>query len=368
MRYLILANNSGGLYRFRKELMERMIQDGHEVYAVTPFDEFIEELREIGVKLIEQEMNRRGKNPLQELNLMWDYWNIIKKVVPDKIITYTIKPGIYGGFLAKWSKIPYVANITGLGTGFQSCGPLRSIIVWLWKRALRSADSVFFENQENAQVFMNLGIVSDKIIYVLHGAGVNLNDFSYEEYPVDDNLIRFLFIGRVMREKGIDELLKAVENLQKQYANIRLDIVGWCEEDYELKLKELQKQGLVRFYGFQRDVKPYIRQAHVFVLPSYHEGMANTLLESAAMGRPLITSNIHGCLEAVVEGENGFLCEVRNVESLEQQMRRFINLSYEQKREMGRKSHNYVAEYFDKRKVVQETVEILYRNGTKSSV
>lgn len=368
MRYLILANNSGGLYRFRKELMERMIQDGHEVYAVTPFDEFIEELREIGVKLIEQEMNRRGKNPLQELNLMWDYWNIIKKVVPDKIITYTIKPGIYGGFLAKWSKIPYVANITGLGTGFQSCGPLRSIIVWLWKRALRSADSVFFENQENAQVFMNLGIVSDKIVYVLHGAGVNLNDFSYEEYPVDDNLIRFLFIGRVMREKGIDELLKAVENLQQQYANIRLDIVGWCEEDYELKLKELQKQGLVRFYGFQRDVKPYIRQAHVFVLPSYHEGMANTLLESAAMGRPLITSNIHGCLEAVVEGENGFLCEVRNVESLEQQMRRFINLSYEQKREMGRKSHNYVAEYFDKRKVVQETVEILYRNGTKSSV
>lgn len=145
MRYLILANNSGGLYHFRKELMERMIQDGHEVYAVTPFDEFIEELREIGVKLIEQEMNRRGKNPLQELNLMWDYWNIIKKVVPDKIITYTIKPGIYGGFLAKWSKIPYVANITGLGTGFQSCGPLRSIIVWLWKRALRSADSVFLK-------------------------------------------------------------------------------------------------------------------------------------------------------------------------------------------------------------------------------
>ena len=363
MRYLILANNSGGLYRFRKEVMARLLDDGHEVYAVTPFDEFVDELREIGVQLIEQNMNRRGKNPLQELKLLRDYRNIVRRVAPDNIITYTIKPGIYGGLLARWLNIPYVVNVTGLGTAFQRRGVLRSMVVWLWKIALRSADCVFFENRENAQIFLDLGITAKDKVCVLHGAGVNLEDFPFEAYPVQKDPICFLFIGRVMREKGINELLYAMEDLHRKYANIVLDIVGWCEEDYESKLQELQKQGFVQFHGFQRDVKPYIRQAHVFVLPSYHEGMANTLLEAAAMGRPLITSNIHGCKETVLDGETGFLCEVQNAQSLIYQMERFINLSYEKKGEMGRKSHNYVAKHFDKRKVVQNTVEILYRKS-----
>lgn len=177
-------------------------------------------------------------------------------------------------------------------------------------------------------------------------------------------MIRFLFVGRVMREKGIDELLRAMEQLHLKYPNIMLDIVGWCEEDYEARLEELQKLGFVEFHGFQRDVKPYIRQAYAFVLPSYHEGMANTLLESAAMGRPLITSNIHGCLEAVEDGKTGFLCEARNTQSLVQQIERFIELPYKQKRQMGLASHDFVAERFDKKKVVQETVEILYGDGS----
>lgn len=364
MKYLILANNSGGLYRFRKELMERLIQDGHEVYAVTPFDEYIEELKSEGIHLIEQKMNRRGTNPFQELCLLKDYKAIIKRVVPDMIITYTIKPGIYGGLLAQRCKIPYVVNITGLGTAFQKKGLFRRLIVGLWNKALKSAECVFFENKENAQVFMNCGIVSDEKICVLHGAGVNLEDFPFEEYPEEDTSIHFLFIGRVMREKGIDELLLAMEQLHKKYENIILDVVGWCEEDYESKLMKLQSQGMIRFHGFQRDVNPCIRQAHAFVLPSYHEGMANTLLESGAMGRPLITSRIHGCMEAVQDGETGFLCEVQNAESLMLQMERFINLPYEQKKQMGYWSHVFVAEHFDKKKVVQETVEKIYaENG-----
>ena len=158
----------------------------------------------------------------------------------------------------------------------------------------------------------------------------------------------------------MDELFSAMEQLHQKYPDIVLDVVGWCEEDYEARLEQLQMNGLVRYHGFQRDVKPYIRQAHAFVLPSYHEGMANTLLESAAMGRPLITSNIHGCMEAVRDGETGFLCEVQNVQSLVEQMERFLNLPYEQKRRMGLAAHDLVAEQFDKKKVVQETVEVLY--------
>lgn len=360
MKYLILANNSGGLYRFRKELMARLISDGHEVYAVTPFDEYIGELRDMGIHLMEQNMNRRGKNPLQELRLLWDYRSVMRQIKPDMIVTYTIKPGIYGGLLARWMRIPYAVNITGLGTAFQNQGMLRTMIVKMWKMALHSAGCVFFENQENAQVFLDFGIVRKDKVHVLHGAGVNLEDFPLVEYPIEGETTHFLFVGRVMREKGVDELFSAMEQLHQKHPSIVLDVVGWCEENYESELEELQKRGLVNFHGFQRDVKPYIRQAHVFVLPSYHEGMANTLLESAAMGRPLITSNIHGCMEAVRDGETGFLCEVRDVQSLERQMERFLNLPYEQKRRMGLAAHDLVAEQFDKKKVVQETVEILY--------
>lgn len=361
MKYLILANNSGGLYRFRKELMKRLIEDGHIIYVVTPFDDFIEELMAIGVHLIKLGMNRRGINPLQELFLLNSYRKIIKKICPDMIITYTIKPGIYGGLLAAKARIPYVVNITGLGTSFQNKGLFRTIIVKLWSVALRAASVVFFENEENAQVFIDLKIIDKLKIHVLPGAGVNLQDFQLSEYPVSDNQMHFLFIGRVMKEKGINELLSAMQQVYLKYPNIVLDVVGWCEEDYEIKLKKLQNVGLVQFHGFQKDVKPFIRMAHAFVLPSYHEGMANTLLEAAAMGRPLITSNIHGCMEAVQNRKTGFLCEVKNVESLVEQIEDFINLSYIEKKKMGILAHDYVAEQFDKKIVVQETVDVLYK-------
>lgn len=361
MKYLILDNDSNSLYRFRKELMERLLHDGNEIYAVVPFEEFVDELQALGVQVLEQGMNRRGKNPFQELLLFWNYKRVIKRISPDKIITYTIKPGIYGGLLAQKMGIPYVANITGLGTAFQHEGLFRSFIVKLWKKALCCADCVFFENQGNAQAFLDYGIISGDKLHVLHGAGVNLSDFPFEKYPEESERIRFLFIGRVMREKGVDELLRAMEHLHLEYPNIMLDIVGQCEENYEAELQQWQKKGFVKYHGFQRDVKPYIKQAHVSVLPSYHEGMANVLLESAAMGRPLITSNIHGCMEAVLEGETGFLCEVKNVQSLVEQMERFIQLPYEQRRKMGQRSHEFVEEHFDKKKVVRETMDLLER-------
>lgn len=359
MKYLIIDNDSSRLYRFRKELMEQLICDGHDLYAATTFDEFVDEIRAIGVQLLEQKMNRRGKNPLQELRLIWDYRKTIKRVLPDVIISYTIKPGIYGGLLAQKMGIPYVVNITGLGSAFQHDGLFRKIIVKLWKMALRSVSCVFFENQGNAEVFLNYRIISRDKIHVLHGAGVNLSDFPFENYPEEREKIRFLFVGRVMREKGIEELLCAMEYLHQKYPNIMLDIVGQCEESYEAQLKQWQKKGFVRYHGFQRDVKPYIRKAHVSVLPSYHEGMANVLLESAAMGRPLITSNIYGCREAVWEGETGFLSEVKNIQSLIEQMERFIHLPYEQRKKMGQRSYEFVAEHFDKKQVVHETMDLL---------
>lgn len=183
--------------------------------------------------------------------------------------------------------------------------------------------------------------------------------FPFYEYPLDENIVHFLFIGRIMKEKGIDELFIAIEKIHNEYNNVILDIVGNYEDNYENQINYLVDKGIVKFHGYQSNVKPFIQQAHCFVLPSYHEGMANTLLENASMGRPLITSNIYGCKEAVIENENGFLCESKNPESLYQKMKEFVLLDYNLKKQMGLNSRKHIEKNFDKKNVVSFTIKNL---------
>ena len=358
MKILVISNNSGGLYAFRKELLHELC-DTHEVIVATPFDTALDELRAIGCSLIETKMERRGMNPAQDLSLMWNYQKIMREEKPDLVITYTIKPNIYGCMAARALKIPYAANITGLGTAFQKQGPVRKMIETMYRSALRDAKVVFFENQGNRDTLVGLRLVRPEQCKCLRGAGVNLEHFQKAAYPSEQSHTRFLFIGRVMKEKGVGELFWAMQQLQKEGVPCSLDIVGFFEEDYELQLDEYQKEGWLRFHGFQKDLRPFIADSHYYVLPSWHEGMANTLLESGAMGRPLITSELHGCMEAVDPERSWFLFPVKDRDRLFQTMKRFCLLSYAQKCVMGEASHAYVAARFDTRKVVTATVESL---------
>lgn len=358
MRVLILANNDDGLYKFRKELLECLIKDGNEVYISLPDGDKIKFLENLGCKYIKSELDRRGLNPLMDIKLLCRYMQIIKNIKPDKVITYTIKPNIYGCFASRIKHIKAYANITGLGTAFQNDGLLTKLVTIMYKAAFKRVKKVFFENKENRDVIVSKGIIEEERTHCLNGAGVNLEEYPFADYP-EDGTIRFLFIGRVMKEKGIDELFEAAERLKSEGADVAVDVIGPFEEHYESKVNELDKAGIINYHGYQSEVKPFIRQAHCFVLPSYHEGMANTLLESGAMGRPLITSNIHGCLEAVKDGETGYLCNVKDAEDLYIKMKQFIDLSYEDKKKMGKLSHEYVAGVFDKKKVVEETIKII---------
>lgn len=189
---------------------------------------------------------------------------------------------------------------------------------------------------------------------------MNLAEYPFCEYP-SENETRFLFIGRVMKEKGVDELFEAAERIKKQHSDVFFDVVGPLEDDYKSKLEELVQKSVIVYHGYQKDVKPFIEKCHCFVLPSYHEGMANTLLEAGAMGRPLITSNIHGCLEAVEEGRNGYLAEAKNAESLLEQMEKFLALAYEERKGMGQASREVIQEKFDKKKVVGKTIREIER-------
>lgn len=361
-KILILANNSGGLFRFRKELIYSLISSDFEVIASTPFDNNVEDLKKLGIKLNEIDINRRGMNPIKDSKLILDYYKLIKREKPSLIITYTIKPNLYGTLIARLLKIPYAINITGLGSAFQNDNLLRKMIIGWYKFVCERVKVIFFENEGNKQTFIDFNIVEESKTCVLNGAGVNLNDFYFSEYPDSDDKIHFLFIGRIMKEKGIDELFWAIEKLHKQNNNIVLDVLGGYEDNYQIVINDLVRRGIINYYGVQNDVRPFIKQSHCFVLPSYHEGMANTLLENGAMGRPLITSNIHGCKEAIDGNKNGFLVKVKDKEDLYKKMEYFINLNYKEKKEMGFNSRRHIEKNFNKEKVVEKTINQLFKN------
>ena len=355
MRIMILANSDGGLYKFRKELIEELLKDNNSIVISVPDGEFIDKFKAMGCKFIDTPIDRRGINPITDLKLFNFYRKIISREKPDLVITYTIKPNVYGGFACRLAKVPYAVNITGLGTAFENDGMLRKLVTVMYKAACRKAKVVFFENEENRQIFINEKIVKESKTHRLNGAGVNLDEYQVTEYPAGDK-IKFLFMGRVMAEKGIDELFAAMQKLIADGINCELDVLGGYEEDYKEKISKCEVEGWLHYYGYQSDVRPFIEKCHCFVLPSWHEGMANTNLESAASGRPVITSNIPGCMEAVEDGVTGFLAERKNADDLYRVMKTFAELSFETRRDMGLAGRKRMEDQFDKRKVVGETV------------
>lgn len=356
MKIAIVINNSSGLYLFRKELILSLLAEGHDVVAITPLEDRVDQLKKTGIKIIDTPIDRRGINPLVDYALFNKYRKILIQEEPDVVVTYTIKPNIYAGIACRQLKISYVGNVTGLGSAFERGGILRKIAVLLNKAGLKNAKHVFFENASNMNMFIDEKIVGEDRAVLLNGAGVDLDYFRVASYPENSEQTVFLFMGRVMREKGVDELFEAMQRLVKEGYSCRLVVLGQFEEDYEAQIAEYESQGWLTYYGYQMDVRPFINACNCFVLPSYHEGMANTNLESAASGRPIITSNIPGCKEAVAANESGFLCDVKSSDSLYEQMKKFIHLPYDQKRIMGLKGRNHMEKNFDKKDVVRKTV------------
>lgn len=357
-KIIVLANSSDGLYGFRKELLSALGQD-FEIIVSVPNNGRFSELAQLGCTIVETPVDRRGINPKTDAKLFVRYWKLLQKEKPDLVITYTIKPNIYGGIACRLLRIPYAINITGLGTAFQKQGLIRKLVTFLYRTALKKAKVVFFENSANMALFQREKLATEEQCYLLNGAGVNLEHFSYAPYPEEEHT-RFLFVGRVMAEKGVRELFSAMERLHQEGENCSLDVLGGYEEDYKETIEKYQSQGWLHYHGFVKDVRPYITNAHCFVLPSYHEGMANTNLECAAMGRPLITSDIPGCREAVIPGESGLLCQSQSENSLYETMKQFLMLDRDARTQMGAAGRAHMEAVFDKKKVVEETIKELF--------
>lgn len=276
---------------------------------------------------------------------------------PDMIITYSIKPNIYAGYAARRLGIPYCANIQGLGTAFQK-KLISAIVTLMYKVALKKARIVLFENRANADKFISRRIVSESIVTIMSGTGVNPQYYTYKEFKKDSEQIHFLYVGRIMHEKGIDELLDAYARLKKEYGErVMLEMVGFYEEEYEKSIEKLRSESALIFHGFDSDPRPYYEMADCIVLPSYHEGMSNVLLEAAASGRPIITSDVPSCREAVDEGVSGFLCAPRDSKSLYSAMERFMHLTVDDRIHRGKNGRAKMIKEFARDAVVAATLK-----------
>lgn len=360
MKILIITNHSYMLYRFRRELIAAL-QKEHEVVLSMPFVGHEEDFMAMGSRCIRTNVDRRGINPVKDLKLMDTYRNLLHAERPDLVLTYSIKPNIYAGMVCSSMHIPYCANVQGLGTAFQRKG-LSQFVTALYRRALKKAKAVFFENRANAREFLDRTILPPEKITILPGAGINLQHHPLMPYPENDQ-IRFLYLGRIMKEKGIDELFAAMRRLHGELGNrVVLDLVGFFDDNYEAQVNQLVEDGIAVFHSFQTDPIPYYSAADCVVLPSYHEGMSNVLLEAAAIGRPVITSDIHGCKEAVNPGESGLLCRVKDEEDLYQKMLQMAKMSRPEREKMGIAAREKVQREFDKNMVVQQTINAIFQS------
>ena len=359
-KILVLTNNIGGLYSFRREVVKAIIDAGYEVFISEPDDDEREEYFErIGCHIIKTSFNRRGKNPFAEIKLLLSYLKIIWQVKPKVVLSYTIKPNVYGGIACRLTDTPQIANVTGLGDALENGGWLQKLTVTLYRIGIGKAKQVFFQNQTNKYFCIIHKIAGDRSV-VLPGSGVNLEHHTYQEYPAD-GIIRFLFISRLLKDKGTEEFFEMAKVIKSKYPQTEFQILGWVEGNYQQQLDELVSKGIINYLGATSDVRPYLAKVHATILPSYHEGMSNVNLESAANGRPVITTDVPGCRETVDDGRTGFLVNAKSSRDLVVGVERFLSLTYGQKRWMGLEARRKVEREFDRNIVVKAYLTTIAR-------
>lgn len=360
-KILILGNNDVGLYKFRRELMDALVQQGHEVSFSVPHGDTVPLIEQIGCKYLPLDYERKGKNPIQELQVVKRYARMIQKKKFDVVLLYTIKPTLYAGIICRMKGIPYIANITGLSPALGSSKLLQRLCFFVYRRVLPHAQMVYFQNKENMRLFMERKTLRKGHAQLIPGSGVNLQEYAYQEYQ-DSEQMRILYIGRITKVKGIDDWLDAIEILSQDGEDYIFDFVGDCDEEYKERIERLHAQGKVVYHGVAPSSIEYMRDAQAVIMPSYGEGMSNVLLEASATGRPILASNVCGCREIVREGKTGFLFEPHDANSIVEAVRRLKGLSFEERRKMGILGRKYVENHFSRDIIVNSYLEQINRS------
>lgn len=359
MKILIISNSDSGLYHFRKELIIKLLEKGHSIYISSPSGDYMQEFKEMGCIMYPTQIERHGTNPIKDLKLLWHYKRIIKEIKPGCALTYTIKPNIYGGIACGKYKIPFVVNITGLGNSIENKGLLQKIVLKLYKHSLKKSKRIFFQNESNKDFFIQHKLVDERKIKTIPGSGVNLIEQAFEEYPVENKKIVFVTIGRVMKEKGIYELIDAAKSLKAKYDNIVFRVIGEIDGNCQKAINNATKTGIIEYLGRREDIHDQIKVSHATIHPSYHEGTSNVLLETAACGRPILATNVPGCSNTFIEGVSGFGFDVRSVDSLVSCVEKFLSLTHEERKKMGFEGRKYMELEFDRNIIIEEYLKVL---------
>ncbi len=358
---ILVANTSWYLHNFRLGLIKALLARQYVVSTLAPEDEFSDKLRETGCLHFHLTMDNKGLNPVGDLMMKKKLSEIYREINPDLILHYTIKPVIYGSTAAAKLNIPFINNITGLGTAFIKRNWVTWLVKWLYRLSQKNANQVFFQNTDDKELFKREKLIPENVPQdVIPGTGINTDHFNVRPYP-ESNPVTFLLIARLLWDKGVGEFVEAARQIKLEFGDVRFQLLGFLDVSNRTTISRDQmqiwiKQGIIEYLGETDDVRPYIADADCVVLPSYREGLPRTLLEAAAMGRPIIATDVTGCREVVQNGVNGYLCKARDANDLAEKMKDIIMLSTGERKEMGLKGREKVERYFDEKIIVEKII------------
>lgn len=366
MNILVSVNAAWNVWNFRRPVVAALLRDGHRVTVLAPPDSAVPDLEAMGCAFFPLDMSVKSLNPLEDFRLVRRFKRIFAQLRPDVILSYTIKNNIFGALAARDLGIPFVPNVSGLGTAFLSGSLVERVAVGLYKRAFRTLPVVFFQNPDDRDLFLARGLVQRKQAHLLPGSGIDLDRFALAPYRDSEGATTFLMIARLLRDKGVLEYVEAARAVRAKYPHARFQILGAADSENRTAI-DLQTviswevEGAIEYLGTTHDVRGMIDAAHCVVLPSYREGAPRTLIEAAAMGRPLIATDVPGCRSVVEDGQTGFLCEVRSAASLADACKRLLALSHEMRRDMGKAGRRKMEQEYDQALVVEA-----YKNAIAS--
>jgi len=356
----LLTNNDDDVYCFRKELIEGLLAEGYEMLISCPDGPKLELMKDIPYRYDNPDIDRRGTNIIADGKLFLHYRNLFRKERPDVVLTYTAKPNVYASVAARMLGIPYINNVTGIGSVVNMTGLKKAFILRLFKFAYRGAACVMFQNSTNMKLAVDSGMIKGDY-KLIPGSGVDLSRYPIQNYPDGGDgktgeTVIFNYIGRVLHDKGVDDYIEAAKIIKNYYPNTEFNMLGFIEpteNHYEEELRLLGEQGIVKYRGSQKNVKPWIARAHAIIHPStYGEGMSNVLLENASSGRFLITTDNPGCQETVIDGKSGFIYHGGDVDALVKTIEKFLTLDNETRKNMGTAGRKHVEDNFSRDIVV----------------
>jgi glycosyltransferase involved in cell wall biosynthesis len=361
---VVCSNYAWTIFNFRMPLIKSLTKSGYRVIVITQFDGYEKKIANEVNKVIPLFISRKGVNPLIDLATLFDLIRILFELKPDYFLPFTIKPVIYGSIASRILNITYMPMITGLGTVFISNNWITKIVKLLYRFALIKASVVFFQNDDDKDLFLQNKIINYKVCKLTPGSGVDLEKFLYTEMPTIEE-ISFLFIARMIKDKGLIEFVDAAKHLKKTYPQVKFKLLGPLEVENRTSVSRDQlyqwvDEGVVEYLGETDDVSYFIKESTCVVLPSYREGTPRVLLEAASIGRPIIATDVPGCREVINNGINGYLCKSHDAIDLASKMSKMIMLPNTKRKEMGKNGRRKVEQEFS-----HEIVSEIYIDSIK---